>query len=188
MPKRAHVTPSQFAKIMAPRGFGKVAMAYADELVLGMLGVETPEINSKHFDWGNAHEPIAIDRYIEDTFYDVQKVEKSIHHQELDYVCGKPDGLIGKSGILEVKCPSNPVNHLNNITDASQYDQYIWQIQGYLWITERQWCDFVSFDPRFPYEKQIAIHRIQRNDEDIEKLSERVHEFWEIVQNKFAQI
>jgi hypothetical protein len=159
MPKKSHVTPSQFAKIMAPRGFGKVAMAYADELVLGMLGVETPEISSKHLDWGNAHEPVAIDRYIEDTFYDVQKVEKSIH--------------------------SNPVNHLNNLVDASQYDQYKWQIQGYLWITQREWCDFVSFDPRFPYEKQIAIHRIERNDEDINKLSERVQEFWQIVQDKF---
>jgi hypothetical protein len=38
--------------------------------------------------------------------------------------------------------------------------------------------DFVSYDPRFPVEHEIAIHRVWRNQDTIDLLEDRCIEFW----------
>jgi len=43
--------------------------------------------------------------------------------------------------------------------------------------TGRQWCDFVSFDPRLPPEMQIEIRRVQRDPVVIAELEKQVSEF-----------
>jgi len=100
-----------------------------------------------------------------------------IHHPVLDFVSGTPDGLIGDDAIIEVKCPYNPVNHLANLREGAQIKDYYWQIQGYLWLTGRAVCWFVSYDPRFPEATRLAVHKVERNQEDIDRLAERVVEF-----------
>ena len=36
-----------------------------------------------------------------------------------------------------------------------------------LWVTGAQWCDFVSFDPRFPEHLQLFVVRVARKDVDL---------------------
>ena len=43
-----------------------------------------------------------------------------------------------------------------------------------MWITGAKWCDFVSFDPRFPDEHQIKIIRVDRDQQYIDALAERI--------------
>jgi len=192
MPNNGYVTPSQFSKVMSNgRGkdtFGKTAMTYADEIVLDLLGVKREEITAPALEWGINLETVARERYESETFNSVSVPESALFHQSVEYVCGTPDGLVGSKGIIEIKCPYNSLNHLNNITDGAQIDDYNYQIQGYLWITGREWCDFVSFDPRFPTEMQIAIHRVERDQEVIEQLEARIKDFWDIVQTKYQSI
>ena len=48
------------------------------------------------------------------------------------------------------------------------------QIQGQMWITGRQWCDFVSYDPRMPVELQLHVQRIPRDPAFIADLERQV--------------
>jgi hypothetical protein len=46
-----------------------------------------------------------------------------------------------------------------------------------MWITGRQWCDFVSYDPRMPAELQLHVQRINRDPAYVADLERRVTEF-----------
>jgi hypothetical protein len=43
--------------------------------------------------------------------------------------------------------------------------------------TDRQWCDFVSYDPRLPEDYRIHIQRVERNAELIEEITAEVTKF-----------
>ena len=178
MPKLGYFTPSRFADaIKNGRGKdtpGETAWGLAYEIAMERLGVQPEEIIAPALTWGNDHEPLAIKRYMDDTFSEVEMVLEPFIHPEYDFVAGTPDGLIGTEGIIEVKCPFNPKNHLLNYATGSQVKQYTPQMQGYMWITGAMWCDFVSFDPRFPDEYQMKIIRVERDQEYIDKLAERI--------------
>lgn len=66
--------------------------------------------------------------------------------------CGKygcsPDGLVGKKGGVEIKCPimSTHVEYLLKCQDEMPSD-YFQQVQGSLLISGRDWWDFVSYFP-----------------------------------------
>lgn len=70
------------------------------------------------------------------------------------YIYGaSPDGLVGKEGLLEIKCPklSTHVSYLTEkLTVAPQYRlplEYFQQTQGQLLVTGRKWLDFLSYYP-----------------------------------------
>ncbi|MDR9419476.1 lambda exonuclease family protein [Gracilimonas sp.] len=180
MNRPANITPSGFAKVMTgSRGkskFGKTATSYAEEIVQLMIGVPSDDYTSYEMQWGIDHEPLAIKSYEKYKMVEVQEKSR-IEHPEYDFISGEPDGLIGTDGIIEVKCP-NSNNHFKNLLNGEQITQYRYQIQGYLWLTERKWCDFVSFDPRYPDKYQLSVNRVVRDDAMIEELEERCIDFW----------
>jgi hypothetical protein len=45
------------------------------------------------------------------------------------------------------------------------------QIQGGLWVTGRQWWDFVSFHPDFPPHLRLYVKRVQRDESFIQGLA-----------------
>ena len=191
MNKQGKITPSGFADMMTRgRGandeFGETAKKYAMRIALERLGVEIPEVEAWAMQHGNAMEPYAIQAYKMHTGFEVIDNLQPIQHPSILYIAGTPDGLVGDDGILEVKCPYNPVNHLMNLKSGEQIAQYKWQIQGYLWITNRQWCDFVSYDDRFPDELQLYIQRIERAQIMIDELHERAAKF-EILINSILE-
>jgi len=63
-----------------------------------------------------------------------------------DWVGCSPDGLIGSDGLIEVKCPL-ATTHLWYIADNKLPAPYKSQVQGQLYVTGRQWCDFISYHP-----------------------------------------
>lgn len=192
MPKQGYISASNFAQLMIASDikknqFGTGAYTMAYEIACERLGVEIPDAFGAALDWGNEYEWNAREMYQERTFCAVQ-LPTFIEHPEIGMVGGTPDGLVGDDGIIEIKCPYSPVNHLKNILTAHQYhDQYKAQCQGYLWLTGRKWVDFISFDPRFPELKQIAIHRFERDEEYITLLQARVIAFDKIIQDTLNQ-
>ncbi len=46
----------------------------------------------------------------------------------------------------------------------------LWQMA----CTGRQWCDFVSYDPRLPDDLQLFVHRFDRDEKRIEEIEEEV--------------
>lgn len=95
-----------------------------------------------------------------------------------------PDGLIGDDGLAEFKCP-NTATHIDTLINGMSYD-HLPQVQGQMWITGRQWCDFVSFDPRLPEKMQLHIERIKRDGEYIAKLEKEITEFIKDVDQTIA--
>jgi hypothetical protein len=55
--------------------------------------------------------------------------------------------------------------------------QYMDQVMGQIWITGRQWCDFISYDPRLPENAQIFIQRVERDEDYIATLEEEITDF-----------
>lgn len=84
---------------------------------------------------------------------------------ELDeYIGVSPDGLVGDDGGVEIKCPEAHT-HLRYLTEKNPHRAYRWQVQGALWVTKRQWWDFVSFCELFPPDKQLVIERVRPDAE-----------------------
>ena len=92
-----------------------------------------------------------------------------------DDVGGSPDGLIGKDGLLEIKCVISST-HIATILSEKMPTEHIPQVQGLLWITERKWCDFVSYDPRV-LSQPIFTVRVERDTEYFKKLAGEVGVF-----------
>lgn len=92
-----------------------------------------------------------------------------------DDVGGSPDGLVGKDGLIETKCPLSST-HIEIILSGKMPSLHIPQVQGLLWVTDRKWCDFVSFDPKV-ISKPLFCVRIERDTEYFKKLAGEVGVF-----------
>lgn len=88
-----------------------------------------------------------------------------------DWVGASPDGLIGTEGLIEIKCPK-PSTHIQYLMGKELPSTYQWQVQGQLYVTDRKWCDFVSYHPKL---KPMVI-RVERDDKLISELKEKLEE------------
>lgn len=95
-----------------------------------------------------------------------------VPHPTLGYVGVSPDGLLGDSGMVELKCPANMAKHLDALRSGDHAKEYRWQLQGQLWVAEREWVDATSFDPRFPEHLRLAIIRVTRDELAIKQLAD----------------
>ncbi len=76
-----------------------------------------------------------------------------------------PDGLVGKDGMIEIKCP-NLATHVGYIIGDVLPTDYFQQVQGQLLVSDRKWVDFMSY---YPGMKPFII-RVKRDDGFIAKL------------------
>ncbi|MBO7735877.1 MAG: YqaJ viral recombinase family protein [Methanobrevibacter sp.] len=89
-----------------------------------------------------------------------------------DYAGASPDGLVDDDGLTEYKC-KNDVNHLKLITSRVVDSKYIWQMQMQMLVAERDWCDFVSYNPRFT-NHPLVIMRFHKDPAYQRKLIEGI--------------
>ena len=186
-------TPSQFAAAMTngrgkDAGPGATALKLCRKIAMERMGVEPFELSLSALEWGNEWEPIARERYEKEKLIEVVPCFETIPHRDFSNVSGIPDGLVGDDGIIEIKCPHNPENHFANLYEGAQLDVYKWQGQGYCWITGRQWFEFVSFDPRFKEPYQMKVIRVERDEEMIKQLSERIALLEPIVESMLKEV
>ncbi len=110
-------------------------------------------------------EPAALSAYEAATGELVEPVG-FVAHDTLMAGCS-PDGQIGKfAGILEIKVPKS-ATHLKYLRSQKVPTEYFSQITHNLWITGAQWCDFASFDDRFPEPLRLLCLRVDRADVDL---------------------
>jgi hypothetical protein len=50
-------------------------------------------------------------------------------------------------------------------------------MQAQMAVTGKDWCDFVSFDPRMPERSQLLIVRVDRDDAFISEMEEQIKQF-----------
>jgi hypothetical protein len=102
---------------------------------------------------------------------------KQVGFVELDEWVGcSPDGLVNDDGLTEYKCPDSSSHMLYRVFINTLVENYNWEVQGQLYVTDRKWCDLVSFDPRFEIEKQLKIIRVNRDDHAISLLKSRLEQ------------
>jgi len=78
------------------------------------------------------------------------------------------DGFVGQVGSIEIKCPINPLQ-LYAVWHDHDLSEYMDQIQGGLWITGREWCDFIMYAPQLiDVGKELFYKRVYRDDDYID--------------------
>lgn len=137
------------------------------------------QISAKSLQWGTDLEPFARQRY-EIATGQIIVPSGFVKHTSILWCGASPDGLIDLDGGIEIKCPKTRKVHMETWLNGMP-EEHIPQIQGNLWITGRQWYDFISFDPRAPEEFQIYIQRVPRDDKYILALESHVVEFLDSV-------
>lgn len=98
------------------------------------------------------------------------------YHPVLKHTHASPDGLVGEDGLIEIKCPKS-TTHVETLRVKKAPSKYINQMMWQMRCTDRQWCDFVSFDPRLPSHLQLFVVRVDRDDAAIAELEAKVAEF-----------
>jgi hypothetical protein len=69
-----------------------------------------------------------------------------------------PDGLVGDDGMIEVKSRCQKFQ-VETIVEGKMPDDFLLQVQGELLVTQRKWCDFISYSAGLP---MIVIPRVPR--------------------------
>jgi hypothetical protein len=126
--------------------------------------------------WGIDNEPYAINAY--ENINDVMVIGSGfVDHKRISFCGVSPDGLIGNNGCIEVKCP-NTTTHADTLLTGAVPKDYMPQILLQLSTLEREWCDFVSYDPRLIDERlRIKIIRVYRDDAAIKELESAIEIF-----------
>lgn len=171
--RRGIPTASCFDKIVTPTGkLSRQADAYRMKLLGAWFsGLDDDEYTSPAMEHGKLHEPEAREWYAFTHDEEVRKVGFA-YLNELRLVGCSPDGLIGDDGMAEFKCPQFAA-HMETLISGKVPQDHKPQIQGNLWILDRQWCDFVSYHPGLP---EVVI-RVERDQEYIDLLSLEVGQF-----------
>lgn len=163
-----------------PSGFGASALTYMNELIGERITGE-PALwqGNAHTERGHEMEPVARELYTEATGHTPYEVGIILNHGA-GY---SPDGLIGEAGALEIKTKL-PKLQVEVLLSGEIPKEYMAQIQGGLWISGREWLDFVSYWPGMP----LFIKRAHRDEAKIQQISERVEAFYAELERRMAQV
>lgn len=171
-------TASRIADIIAKTksGYSTSRENYMVELALERItGKRQESFTNDAMRWGTDTEPLARAAYEAHTGEIVDEVAM-ISHPTIAMAGASPDGLVGTLGLLEIKCP-NSATHMQTLLSGKPAGKYITQMMWQMACTGRKWCDFVSFDPRFPDHLQLFTVRIQRDDVMIKAMENEVESF-----------
>ncbi len=136
--------------------------------------------------WGIETEPEAKERYEEITGRLIQPCGFALHG-DIEFFGASPDGLLSVDGLIEIKCPTS-TTHMQWLLDGVVPDQHKPQMLAQMAVTGRQWCDFMSYDPRFADGKAIFIRRFEPTSEEIKAVEDAARLFLSEVDQMFESI
>ena len=183
------VTASRLSDVVAKTksGWGASRANYAAQLIAErMTGVPTESWQNAEMKWGTEQEPLARSAY---AFHvDAEVAECGfIVHPKIEMSGASPDGLVGDTGLVELKCP-NTATHIDTLLGEPIANKYVLQMQWQMACTGRAFCDFVSFDPRLPEDLRIFVKRIHRDEQLIGTLERDVVLFLQEIETKVAAL
>jgi putative phage-type endonuclease len=183
------VTASKVADVIAKTqtGYSTSRANYMAQLVCErMTGTQAESFSNAFMQWGTDQEPLARAAY--EAAQDVLVNETGfVIHPTIAEAGASPDGLVGDDGLIEIKCPIT-ATHIDTLLSEKVPAKYITQMMWQMACTGRQWCDFVSFDPRMPAGLQIFIKRIAYNETVAKGLEKEVKEFLTELETKIVKL
>ena len=170
-------TASRFSDILAKGKSGEATTRrnYRIQLVTERLTGEPAEsFKNAAMAHGTETEPFARMAYEAHSGNLVEEVG-FVQHSTLMAGCS-PDGLIDLNAGCEIKSPFQSAIHIETL-ESGMPSGHKAQVQGSLWVTGREWWDFISFDPRLPDHLKLYVQRIERDEEYIKNLEAEVIKF-----------
>jgi len=172
------VTASRVADLIAKTktGYSSSRDNYMAQLICERLtGQKADGFTNAAMQWGTETEPLARAAY--EAFKDVLVDEVGfVPHPKILMAGASPDGLVSDDGLLEIKCP-NTATHIDTLLSETVPGKYNTQMQFQMACTDREWCDFVSFDNRLPTELQLFVKRVPRDNVFIRLIESEIVQF-----------
>lgn len=165
-------TASMYSAVMAKGKGGessKTRRTYMLKLAGERLtGEPMDNYSNSHMERGHEHEPLARQAY---TFL------MGVEPEQVGFIRSgdtgaSPDSLVGSDGLLEIKSKLAHL-HLEVLLSDKVPTEHIAQVQGQLWVAEREWCDFVSYCPRL----ELFRKRVYRDEKKIAEIAKAVDQF-----------
>jgi|ERR1700761_1190095 len=168
-------TASKFANIVTPSGKPSESRhLYMDQLLAErILNQPLETFQSDDMARGSEFEQKAVSSY---------EFQKDCNTEQIGFVtnfddkvgCSPDRFIVGHpEGALECKCPK-PETHVGYLrASLGAGKKYKVQLQGQLWVCEKEWIDILSFHPDMPE----ALYRVYRDEEFIKQLSASVLSF-----------
>ena len=168
------VTASRIGDLMAKTksGYSAVRANYMAQLIVERITGEVAEsYQNAAMLWGIETEPYAREAYEIMTGQLVTEVG-FIEHAGLK-AGASPDGLVGDDGMVEIKCP-NTATHIDTLLNEKIDRKYYLQMHFQMMCADREWCDFVSYDPRMPDGLKYWCKRVDLDEKLAEEISNEV--------------
>lgn len=169
---------------------GKMSASNAETIIANGKGLETYIYNlmaeyyssAEKENYINADMQRGIDleseARLEFEFYTDLDVQEVGFIEYNEFIGVSPDGLIGDDGLIEIKCPNDSI-YFKLLLSNNIKPEYIAQMQMQMYVTDRQYCYFVSYNPNF--EKSLYIKKINRDEEMIDKLKKGLERGTELI-------
>lgn len=186
MARRGVVTGSRFKDCRDKLKSGqpsKACLEYARDVARERIGGKAPaKFQNAAMRTGVEQEPVARAMYEAQTGYMVDEVGFYLSDDDLFGL--SPDGTIDEDGVLEIKTMVSSETLFTAVVDGD-ISAYRDQCLGYLWLLGRQWVDLVLWAPDLEAAGRKGLHivRIERNENDIEKLEADLMAFAVLVQD-----
>ena len=184
------VTASRVHDVIAKTktGYGASRANYMAELIAERLtNTQAERFTNAAMQWGTDNEDTARQRYAFDHDIEVETVG-FLDHPTIAMAGASPDGLVGTVGMVEIKCP-NTATHIDTLISGAiplKYQtQMLWQMAC---APGREWCDFVSFDPRLPGHMAKFERRFPRDDARIAEMETEVTAFLDELDAKIVAL
>jgi putative phage-type endonuclease len=183
------VTASRVADVIAKTksGYSTSRDNYMAQLVCERLtGQKGESFTNAAMTHGTETEPLARSAYEALNGLLVEEVG-FVQHPKIEQAGASPDGLVGLFGMLEIKCP-NTATHIDTLLTQTVPGKHIIQMQWQMRCCERQWCDYVSFDPRLPQDLQLFVKRVEFDAAYVATLEEEVNLFLKELDTKVNKL
>lgn len=183
------VTASRVADVMAKTktGYSASRENYMAQLVVERLTQTKAEsFTNAAMQWGTDQEPFARAAYEASQGVMVEEVG-FMSHPTIEMAGASPDGLVGDDGMVEIKCP-NTAGMIEALLTQKVPAKYFAQMQLQMACADRQWCDYVVFDPRMPAKAQLFVKRVPRDNDFIKEMETEIVKFLSEVDAQVKQL
>jgi hypothetical protein len=178
------ITGSHFGELMQTgRGkveWGQTAMTLLRNVACEILTGEVDEdFRSKHMEWGNQYEQEAKELF---SFIRSEEVFDGCFYEIGPHAGTSPDGILSDNRVLEIKCPKSKTHFEYWLDSETLLNKYRWQVVGEMLGTGADMAYLCSYDPRMPSEKQMVIVEVERKEDEVTALYERIQAGIEIIE------
>ena len=111
---------------------------------------------------GHAMEPVARDYLEYLRGYEIEETGLVVH-PTYPFLAASPDGLVGLSGCVEIKCPYPQYTKEPYSVFDEKKAMYLWQVYMQMECLDVEWCDFICYLAESEHSTpKVKVERVDR--------------------------